>query len=282
MAAVGTGTGGKRMRASALRLHCQLADGRIARPCGMAAMPAAPAARPLALRPLACCRSVGRTFASSAAAKQPAPVLKVYIDMKSPHAYLVLAPVLQLEADYHVEVDWVVRLARTCCTASTCPGCNAGCPEARMVAMHGCKSLQLYRTPACQAYQLDFVEMGISTKHEADGGEIPLLSSTHTRVCSLDRFLVTSTDLQHRCVIAVRIPPNEHSNRRARMFYSVAREYAKLQMALLRPNNCSQPFNSTNSSSVPPSSFGTDRSQFLCVHHCLHYRTSRFAGRTSC
>ena len=219
-------------------------------------------------------------FVSSCEATRP--VLKVYIDMKSPHAYLVLAPVLQLEADYHVEVDWVVRLARTCCTASTCPGCNAGCPEARMVAMHGCKSLQLYRTPACQAYQLDFVEMGISTKHEADGGEIPLLSSTRTRVCSLDRFLVTSTDLQHRCVIAVRIPPNEHSNRRARMFYSVAREYAKLQVALLRPNNRSQPFNSTNSSSVPPSSFGTDRSQFLCVHHCLHYRTSRFAGRTSC
>eukprot|EP01051_Picozoa_sp_SAG22_P018716 SAG22_NODE_3234_length_1842_cov_1.304073_2_plen_147_part_00 len=78
--------------------------------------------------------------------------------MKSPHAYLVLAPALQLEQDYHVEVDWM-------------------------------------------AYQLEFVEMGISTKHEADGA---------------------------------RVPPSENSNRRAKMFYSVAREYAKLQGVQIR------------------------------------------------
>ena len=78
--------------------------------------------------------------------------------MKSPHAYLTLAPTLQLQNDYHVAVKFL-------------------------------------------PYQLDFVQMGISLKHEADG---------------------------------VRHSPDEHADRRARMFYAVAREYATLQGLQLR------------------------------------------------
>merc|ERR1711935_529238 len=51
-------------------------------------------------------------------------------------------------------------------------------------------------------YSLDFVQMGITTQHTSDGE---------------------------------RIPPDQHADRRARMFYTVAREYAQLQNIQIKP-----------------------------------------------
>ena len=86
------------------------------------------------------------------------PTVTVYLDMKSPHAYLILAPALQVARDYHVKVEF-------------------------------------------KPYELSFVDMGISTKHEADG---------------------------------VRHSPSALSDSRAKMFYTVAREYARLQDIQIR------------------------------------------------
>ena len=36
----------------------------------------------------------------------PPPTVTVYLDMKSPHAYLILAPALQVARDYHVKVEF--------------------------------------------------------------------------------------------------------------------------------------------------------------------------------
>jgi 2-hydroxychromene-2-carboxylate isomerase len=82
----------------------------------------------------------------------------VYLDVKSPHAYLVLAPALQLAVDYEVQVDF-------------------------------------------KPYLLSFVDMGISLRHDEDG---------------------------------MRHSPSEGADRRARMFYSTAREYAELQGLRIR------------------------------------------------
>ena len=82
----------------------------------------------------------------------------VYLDVKSPHAYLILGPALQIAVDYDVRLEF-------------------------------------------KPYQLDFVEMGISLRHDADG---------------------------------VRHSPSEQSDRRARMFYATAREYAALQGLQIR------------------------------------------------
>jgi len=86
------------------------------------------------------------------------PVVKCYVDMKSPHAYLVLGPMLQVAQDYEVPVQFL-------------------------------------------PYQLDLVKIGITTHHSGDGS---------------------------------RTPPDEHADRRARMFYTTAREYAKLQGLTIR------------------------------------------------
>ena len=40
------------------------------------------------------------------AASEAAPTVTVYLDMKSPHAYLILAPALQVARDYHVKVEF--------------------------------------------------------------------------------------------------------------------------------------------------------------------------------
>eukprot|EP00941_MAST-03F_sp_MAST-3F-sp1_P000035 g35.t1 len=76
-----------------------------------------------------------------------------FLDVKSPHSYLILGPVLQLQRDYKVDIH-------------------------------------------LKPYTLSFLEMGISTVHESSG---------------------------------VRKPPSLLAERRARMFYSAAREYGTLQ-----------------------------------------------------
>jgi hypothetical protein len=91
-------------------------------------------------------------MSSSASADEHA--VTVYLDVKSPHAYLILQPALQIAADYNVTVEF-------------------------------------------KPYQLDFVEMGISLKSPEDPA---------------------NPDGQ-------RESPSAQSDRRARMFYSVAREY---------------------------------------------------------
>ena len=83
-----------------------------------------------------------------------------YLDVKSPHAYLVLKPFLQVQEDYDVSVEF-------------------------------------------KPYQLDFVEMGISLTRPEDGCQ-------------------------------ERVSPSPQSDRRARMFYAVARDYAALQGLRIR------------------------------------------------
>lgn len=83
-----------------------------------------------------------------------------YLDVKSPHAYLILQPFLQVQEDYAVTVEF-------------------------------------------KPYQLDFVEMGISLTRPEDG-------------------------------CPERVSPSPQSDRRARMFYAVAREYAALQGLQIR------------------------------------------------
>eukprot|EP01043_Picozoa_sp_COSAG02_P056805 COSAG02_NODE_6794_length_3358_cov_13.133783_1_plen_218_part_00 len=83
-----------------------------------------------------------------------------YLDVKSPHAYLVLKPFLQVQEDYAVSVEF-------------------------------------------KPYQLDFVDMGISLTRPEDG-------------------------------CPERVSPSPQSDRRARMFYAVARDYAALQGLQIR------------------------------------------------
>ena len=83
-----------------------------------------------------------------------------YLDVKSPHAYLILKPFLQIQEDYDVNVEF-------------------------------------------KPYQLDFVQMGISLTRPEDG-------------------------------CPERVSPSPHSDRRARMFYAVARDYAALQGLRIR------------------------------------------------
>lgn len=97
-----------------------------------------------------------RQMSSASASAEHA--VTVYLDVKSPHAYLILQPALQIAADYNVTVDF-------------------------------------------KPYQLDFVEMGISLKSPEDPSNPE----------------------------GQRESPSAQSDRRARMFYSVARDYAALQ-----------------------------------------------------
>ena len=85
--------------------------------------------------------------------------VRCWIDVKSPHAYLLLGPALQLQKDYAVEVQFL-------------------------------------------PYTLDFVsQMGLTVTLDEKG---------------------------------IRVPPSAHADRRARMFYTTAREYAKLQGLRIR------------------------------------------------
>lgn len=80
-------------------------------------------------------------------------LIRVYLDMKSPHAYIAVRPTLEIARDYRVKIDF--------------------CP-----------------------YTLSYTGMGISTS--VDNNE--------------------------------RRPPSQEAERRARMFYAVARQYTALQL----------------------------------------------------
>ena len=84
-------------------------------------------------------------------------LIRVYLDMKSPHAYIAVRPTLEIARDYRVKIDF--------------------CP-----------------------YTLSYTGMGISTT--VDNNE--------------------------------RRPPSQEAERRARMFYAVARQYTALQRIPLR------------------------------------------------
>ena len=78
--------------------------------------------------------------------------IDVYVDIKSPHSYLVVKPAMQLELDYHCKVNF-------------------------------------------KPYDLSYVKMNISTDHNRDD--------------------------------PIRKPPDAAQDRRARMYYTVARVYAR-------------------------------------------------------
>jgi len=84
--------------------------------------------------------------------------LKVYLDFKSPHAYLAIRPTLEVARDFRVSVDFHV-------------------------------------------YPLSYVDVGVSSRVEAD--------------------------MRRR-------PPSQAGDRKARMYYATAREYAALQSLPLR------------------------------------------------
>lgn len=86
------------------------------------------------------------------------PVIDVYIDMKSPHAFLAVLPTLDVERDYHCLLRWL-------------------------------------------PFELSYVDIGVSTEVGPD---------------------------------MVRRPPSAHGDRRARMYYRAAREYARLQGVRIR------------------------------------------------
>jgi 2-hydroxychromene-2-carboxylate isomerase len=101
-----------------------------------------------------------RWLSSASAAASDDPAVVCYLDIKSPHAYLILKPALQVQEDYAVRVEF-------------------------------------------KSYRLDFVEMGISKTRPEDG---------HSE----------------------RVSPSVQADRRARMFYAVARDYAALQGIQIR------------------------------------------------
>ena len=101
-----------------------------------------------------------RCWLSASAAASDDPAVVCYLDIKSPHAYLILKPALQVQEDYAVRVEF-------------------------------------------KPYKLDFVEMGISKTRPEDG---------HPE----------------------RVSPSVQADRRARMFYAVARDYAALQGIQIR------------------------------------------------
>jgi 2-hydroxychromene-2-carboxylate isomerase len=92
------------------------------------------------------------------ATKQGLRIINAYFDVKSPHAYLAVAPTLKLQEDYHCLVNWL-------------------------------------------PYELSYIGIGVSTSVEGD---------------------------------RIRRPPNEHATRKAKMYYTTAREYAKLQGLKIR------------------------------------------------
>jgi 2-hydroxychromene-2-carboxylate isomerase len=91
-------------------------------------------------------------------ARKAVRVLNVYLDLKSPHAYLAIAPTLKLQEDYLCRINWM-------------------------------------------PFELSYVSLGVSTSVDSD---------------------------------RVRRPADDYANRKAKMYYATAREYAQLQGLTIR------------------------------------------------